>query len=177
MNWVIACPSCQVKVNVTSDLIGKEAQCPQCRHVFTITDPAAGTFQETKPHAPPMLTPAAADDWDDRAAGSTPRRPRYQEQDDDDLLVSRPATPHRGAAVLTIGILSLVVCGPILGPIAWVMGNNDLREMQEGRMDRTGEGITQAGRVIGIVSTIMHMVVLSIYCLIFMAMAGGGRFR
>ena len=43
-------------------------------------------------------------------------------------------TPHRGGAVLALGILGLVVCF-ICGIIAWVMGKNDLREIDAGRMD------------------------------------------
>ena len=52
--------------------------------------------------------------------------------------------PHRGSAVLTLGILSLVICGIILGPIAWAMGHADLNEMRAGRMDPEGEGMTCA---------------------------------
>ena len=34
-------------------------------------------------------------------------------------------------------------------------GNNDLREIRAGKMDRAGEGITQAGRICGIIGTIL----------------------
>lgn len=36
--------------------------------------------------------------------------------------------PHRASTILVFGILSLVVCAP-LGIAAWIMGNNDLRDM------------------------------------------------
>ncbi len=36
--------------------------------------------------------------------------------------------PHRGAAVLALGIIGIVLCF-ITGIIAWVMGSGDLREM------------------------------------------------
>lgn len=39
--------------------------------------------------------------------------------------------PHRGAVILVLGILGLVVC-LICGIVAWVMGNGDLRAMQAG---------------------------------------------
>lgn len=58
--------------------------------------------------------------------------------------------PHRGAMILVFGILSWVMCF-IFGIVAWVMGNSDLREMNAGRMDPSGRGLTQAGRVIGMV--------------------------
>lgn len=62
---------------------------------------------------------------------------------------------HRGATVLTLGILSLAlsemcVPGLILGLIAWSMGKKDLQEIDGGRMDRGGRGVTRAGRICGI---------------------------
>ncbi len=60
--------------------------------------------------------------------------------------------PHRGSAVLVLGILSLVMpCTLVLGIIAWVMGTNDLREMNQGLMDPAGRGLTNAGRICGII--------------------------
>lgn len=59
--------------------------------------------------------------------------------------------PHRGVLILVLGILALVVCQP-LGIASWVMGNADLREMDSGRMDPDGRGMTQAGKILGIVS-------------------------
>ncbi|MHC4154933.1 MAG: DUF4190 domain-containing protein [Planctomycetota bacterium] len=73
----------------------------------------------------------------------------------------RPLKPHRGGAVLALGILGLVVCF-ILGVVAWVMGNNDLREMDIGVMDPSGRSMTQAGRVCGIVSVVFALVPLCI---------------
>jgi uncharacterized membrane protein YidH (DUF202 family) len=78
--------------------------------------------------------------------------------------------PHRGAAVLTLGILGLVVCF-ICGIIAWVMGNEDLRAMREGRMDRSGEGMTSAGRICGMISVILA--VLGLVVAVIVLAAGG----
>lgn len=67
----------------------------------------------------------------------------------------RPALlPHRGTLVLVFGILSLVLCQP-LGIAAWIMGNNDLRAMREGRMDPSGESVTNAGKICGIIGTVL----------------------
>jgi hypothetical protein len=91
--------------------------------------------------------------------------------------------PHRGTAILVLGILSLVIsCGGIgwiLGIIAWVMGNSDLREMDAGRMDPSGRGIAQAGKVCGMVSVIMALVGVAIWVLLVVlgvagAVLGGG---
>ena len=60
--------------------------------------------------------------------------------------------PHRGTLILVLGILSLVLCGPI-GIAAWIMGNTDLKEIDAGRMDPAGRGNTHAGRICGMIGT------------------------
>ena len=64
--------------------------------------------------------------------------------------------PHRATTVLLLGILSLVVCAP-LGFAAWVMGNNDLREMNNGLMDPSGRESTSAGRICGIIGSVLSI--------------------
>ena len=63
-------------------------------------------------------------------------------------VTQQPLRPHRGGVVLALGILGLVVCF-ILGIIAWVMGNKDLREIDAGTMDPSGRGLTKAGKICG----------------------------
>lgn len=58
--------------------------------------------------------------------------------------------PHRGGMLLAFGILGIVCC-VIFGIVAWVMGSGDLKEMAEGRMDPSGEGMTKAGKILGII--------------------------
>ena len=60
--------------------------------------------------------------------------------------------PHRGVLVLVFGILGLVLC-QLFGIAAWVMGNNDLEEMDAGLMDPTGRDFTKVGRICGIIAT------------------------
>jgi hypothetical protein len=62
--------------------------------------------------------------------------------------------PHRGTLILVLGILGLVLCG-FLGIAAWVMGNGDLKQMDAGTMDPSGRSITNAGRICGIIGTIL----------------------
>lgn len=59
--------------------------------------------------------------------------------------------PHRGGAILTLGILGIFCC-QFLGIAAVVMAAQDLKLMNEGRMDASGKGLTIAGMVIGIIS-------------------------
>ncbi len=84
-----------------------------------------------------------------------------------------PLRPHRGGVVLALGILGIVVCF-ICGIIAWVMGNNDLREMAAGTMDPAGRGLTQAGKICGMIGVILTIAVLGIYLLIVVIGVGAG---
>ncbi len=62
--------------------------------------------------------------------------------------------PHRGTTILVLGILSLLCCG-LLGIPAWLMGNADLKEMAAGTMDPAGQGTTNAGKICGIIGTVI----------------------
>jgi hypothetical protein len=164
-------------------------QCPQCKTTFLAQDPAADAYQASKPlgfaepqaQAPP-LSREAQDAWDEPPRDARSRRrfdddSGYDSGYDNGIGLRRSTMPHRGAAVLTLGILSIVVCGPILGPIAWVMGHADLKQIRAGYMDPTGEGMTQAGMIIGMVMTILSAVVITFYCFIFMVMGAAHGFR
>lgn len=80
--------------------------------------------------------------------------------------------PHRGGSVLGFGIValiggigSLMTCVPCLGcfmlpmPLlaigfgipAWIMGQRDLKLIQSGQMDPSGEGQTKTGFIMGII--------------------------
>ncbi len=75
--------------------------------------------------------------------------------------------PHRGVLILVFGILSWVVCF-IFGIVAWVMGNGDLRAMREGRMDPSGEGLTQAGKIVGMIHIIISIIAIPVMIILFM---------
>lgn len=64
--------------------------------------------------------------------------------------------PHRGAVILTLGILGFF-CSGIAGLIALILGTHDLREMKAGVMDPSGQGLTQAGAILGILCTALAM--------------------
>ena len=81
--------------------------------------------------------------------------------------------PHRGTLILVLGILGLVVCAP-LAIVAWVMGSGDLKQIDAGTMDPAGRGTTQAGKICGIVGTvllILGIVVAAIFMMLGMGAA------
>jgi hypothetical protein len=185
MQEIINCPSCQRKLQVPEALLGQDVQCPTCGATFTATlggqtsapaaaePPAVGPQPDLEREPAPRRDPGRRhrDDYDD-----------YDDYDDDydrrRFRRRRDLVPHRGSTILTLGILSLVVCGPILGPIAWIMGNQDMAEIRAGRMDPEGESSTNAGRICGIIGTLLSIVGLVFFCLLVMAgaMAPHGRF-
>ena len=76
--------------------------------------------------------------------------------------------PHRGAVILAFGILGLVV-SQLFGVAAWVMADNDLKEMNRGYMDPTGRDLTNVGRILGIVATALMAIPLLILILFLLA--------
>jgi hypothetical protein len=82
--------------------------------------------------------------------------------------------------ILVLGLLAIFFAPIPCGQIAWWLGNQDLREIRAGRMDPEGEGMTQIGRILGIITTILTLVGLLLFCLIFgfimiMAASAGAR--
>ena len=67
--------------------------------------------------------------------------------------------------ILVLGILS-IVCIPLLGPVAWIMGNKALQELDQGFGYLKSRGLVVAGRILGIIGTVL--LVLSCIYVIFM---------
>lgn len=175
MAEIIDCPGCKRKLQVPADVIGQRVQCPTCAVTFVAQAGSAIPAPGSPPpsSAPPPPAPRMDDDADfDRSSRSRRRRfddddDYYDDDRDDSRRSRRDMAPHRGDMVLVLGILALLVCAPILGPMAWVMGNNDLAEMDAGRMDPTGRSNTSVGRVLGIVATCMIVAGIAMFCLFF----------
>jgi len=71
---------------------------------------------------------------------------------------ARHAIPHRGGLILVLGVLGWVVGCPVFSVAAWMMGSSDIREMRCGRMDPAGQGITQAGYILGMINSILWII-------------------
>ena len=57
--------------------------------------------------------------------------------------------------ILIFGILSFLCCPLIFGLLAITMGGADLKEMDAGRMDPSGRGMTKAGQICGIIGLVL----------------------
>jgi hypothetical protein len=60
-----------------------------------------------------------------------------------------PRTPGSATASLILGICSIVLCPPILGPLAIVYGNKAKREIDSSNGSLGGRGMAQAGVITG----------------------------
>ncbi len=169
----LTCTGCAQTLRVGDEHAGKKARCPGCGMISTV--PMAGESPPPSPSdASPfdMGEPAAepASPYSDLPEPSpspyqTPSRPVG-------VTPSRHFRAHRGGLILTFGILGLTCCVLFfLGIAAWIMGSSDLREMRAGRMDPTGQGMTQAGMILGIITTIFSIVSFLFFAF---AMAAGG---
>jgi hypothetical protein len=85
--------------------------------------------------------------------------------------------PHRGGMLLAFGILGILCC-IVFGILAWVMGSGDLKEMAEGRMDPAGEGMTKAGKILGIIGCALAVLgILAWIAMVVIGVAVGGMHR
>lgn len=80
--------------------------------------------------------------------------------------------PHpKGTTVLVLGIVSLFVCGVILGPIALIQGNKALKEIDANPAAYTNRQNVVIGRILGIIAIVLW--VIGIIVNIIVAATGG----
>ena len=72
----------------------------------------------------------------------------------------------QGTTILVLGILSLVVC-QVLGPVAWVMGSNAIKEIDAAGGSAPNRSQVQAGRICGIIASVLVILALVSVVLIF----------
>lgn len=60
---------------------------------------------------------------------------------------------------LVFGILGVICCG-LMGPIAWYLGNQELKAIQAGTSPAAGDGLAKAGMILGIVGSIFFCLTL-----------------
>ncbi len=78
----------------------------------------------------------------------------------------------QSVTILVLGILSIVLC-QILGPFAWKMGNDEMRAISEGRRPADGQPMAQAGKICGIIGTVLlGVTVLAILMVLFLVTIG-----
>lgn len=75
--------------------------------------------------------------------------------------------PEGGSTIFVLGLLGLLLC-QILGIIAWVQGNTYMAKCRN--MGVEPDGLAVAGRILGIISTIL--LIISVSAGIFLGLTG-----
>lgn len=96
----------------------------------------------SEPHASPPLLPAASD-----------------------------SVSTRAVVALVLGTLG-VVCLPLCSPFAWHFANQELRAIHAGAAPAAGEGWATAGKILGIVGTLL-LAALAVSVAVWMLFFGG----
>jgi predicted Zn finger-like uncharacterized protein len=175
MHEVIACPLCKRQLRVPDGVLGQAVKCPSCQSTFTAALPSVsprrpdpedtGDIYQLREDLddPPRssLLHLRSEEFDEEGDYYRDRE-RSRQQRRGHLDLGRPI-PHRGASVLTLGILSLVfffvpLMSWIMGGIALAMASQDLTTMARGRMDSSGMGITRGGQICGILGILLGCV-------------------
>ena len=72
--------------------------------------------------------------------------------------------PHpRGTLILVLGIASFFICGIVLGVVAFVMGNNAIKEIDRNPSAYTNRGTVNAGGICGAIGAALSVVLLIIF--------------
>ena len=74
----------------------------------------------------------------------------------------------QATTALVVGVLGLVFC-QILGPFAWSMGNKALKEIDASGIAYSNRGTIQAGRICGIIASVL--MILSLVAFVFFMIA------
>ena len=81
-------------------------------------------------------------------------------------------SPVNGTLILVLGILS-IVCLPILGPVAMIMGKNAMTTLQQTGDPTNQMGTVNAGRICGIIGTVFLVLGILYWILIIVLGVGG----
>ncbi|MBI5757955.1 MAG: hypothetical protein HZA46_05505 [Planctomycetales bacterium] len=132
------CPHCDKYLKTNDDKAGMQVNCPGCSGPLTIPD------------APAAVATPAAGIFVGNVTNSVAAR------------AVQPAR-HRGELLLVFGLLGWFVCS-IFAVVAWIMANQDLAAMDSGQMDPSGRGLTQAGKIIGMI----HLGLIALGIMVFL---------
>lgn len=165
--------SCGKSIPARPEWAGKKIRCPQCHAILpvpaegaadapaTAADPAAPPDKPAPPVDLPQTRPCP---FCGEAIQAAAKKCRFCGEFLDGS--SRPPTRVRrgpagtdagGTGVLVVAILGWVVCG-ILHPVAWAMGQSYERDCRARGVEPSGAG--KAGRILGLVGTIIVGIVL-----------------
>lgn len=138
MTTTLACPHCQRQLLIQESDLGSLVRCPACQQDFTAASRPA-------PASVPTLEALEPDPIED-------------EEDEEER-----SRPHRGGLILALGVLSCLLCfcplgGWLLGGCTMSLANTDIYQMALRRMDRSGRGLTRAGKILGAIAVTLSTI-------------------
>jgi hypothetical protein len=91
--------------------------------------------------------------------------------------VAAPAGAQNQKALfsLILGIVSIVCCGVVAGIPAVILGQMAKNEIRASGGTQTGEGLAQLGFILGIAGSVLWIIGVILYFLLFAAAAGSTR--
>lgn len=144
------CSSCGTQVDNTAQF------CPNCGTKFVQMPTASeGSMIPPTPPSPPQ-TP-----------GYIPLPP---------TAVIPAKASGRSITSMILGILGLTCCG-IMAPVAWILGSTELKDIGAGLSSPAGKGYATAGKILGIIGTIMIILSMLLAILWFVFMFSTFAFR
>jgi hypothetical protein len=184
MPTTVDCPSCGRVLLLPDDVATAAVRCPGCASTFPGSVASAVTEPEALPRVRSLQaveTPARGSDQ--RACPycreAIPGNATFCRFCGEELAAENDNVPpwervgalrrdvdsHRGGLVLTLGVAGMIasgihvlsVIGVPLSVTAWVMGQSDLKRMRANQLDPGGAGLTQAGRICGIIGTCLGL--------------------
>ena len=80
--------------------------------------------------------------------------------------VTTVAASDRSAVIITLGIAAIIILGPITGIPAWIMANQDLRDVHAGYLPPSASGSLTLGRILAIIGTFFSPLWLLTICVL-----------
>ncbi|WP_239489113.1 DUF4190 domain-containing protein [Luteitalea sp. TBR-22] len=65
-----------------------------------------------------------------------------------------PQQASKATMAVVVGVLGIVCCG-FLAPVAWYLGNEELKHIDAGRIAESNRGMAQVAKILGIIGTIL----------------------
>ncbi len=96
----------------------------------------------------------------EQAPASSDQAPQAIREDLSALPASLPEE-NRADFVLFLGIVSLLMCGP-LGVVPWIMANSDLKRNREGRLSHRSVRTLRIGKALGIGGTLVFLLSVAV---------------